>query len=81
MGAAGVGAIPPALPRANSAASSAPANAAGESQNSDLWSVLTPEERAYFDALASLGSVAYGSNGATGGNISAPVGQRVDVLA
>lgn len=55
------------------------ARGAASPANSALWQVLTDEERAYFDSMATLGPVSYGPGGAPSSGATAPVGQRIDV--
>lgn len=43
-----------------------------------LWSVLTAEERAYFEQVQALGPVTYGP-GSSVGDSAAPRGSRIDV--
>lgn len=44
----------------------------------NLWSVLTAEERAYFEQVQALGPVTYGPNAASA-DPAVPRGTRVDV--
>ena len=67
--------ITPRLPAA------APATPAGmaPSQAEQLRSVLTDEERAYFDQIAALGQITYARGGHAGLTPDAPRGLRLDV--
>lgn len=70
--------VPP-VAQPTAATGTARARAAGSPDNSALWQVLTDEERAYFDSMATLGPVSYGPGGAPSSAAAAPVGQRIDV--
>jgi hypothetical protein len=44
----------------------------------ELWSVLTPEEQQFFNQMAALGPLTYGTRQGQSAP-EAPVGQRVDI--
>lgn len=48
--------------------------------DTDLWSVLTPDEQAYFAQQTLLGPLTYGPQSHNTGS-APPLGQRVDVRA
>jgi hypothetical protein len=65
----------PAAPRATSD----PARAAA-TEPASLWELLTPEERTFFQQLATVGQLTYAPGKATDeANAAAPTGQRIDV--
>jgi len=72
----GVGFPPPVTAPANAGRTR---DTAAPSSTPALWQVLTDEERAYFDAMSSLGPVSYGAGGASNAPVQAPLGQRIDV--
>ncbi|MBK6421101.1 MAG: hypothetical protein IPF77_02575 [Gemmatimonadetes bacterium] len=65
-------------PRPPAAAPATPAGMA-PSQAEQLRSVLTDEERAYFDQIAALGQITYARGGHAGLTPDAPRGLRLDV--
>ena len=71
----GVAKKPPAPPAASIQADGA--GAAGQAPG--LRSILTDEERAYFDQLAALGPISYGPGRRTAAPADAPRGLRLDV--
>jgi hypothetical protein len=68
--------VPPASATVNEPRARA---ASGASSQSALWQVLTDEERAFFDSMATLGPVSYGPAGQSSANAGAPLGQRIDL--
>jgi hypothetical protein len=75
-------ALPQAASQANAARSARPSAPASAAEPASLWEMLTPEERAFFQQLATLGPLHYGPGGRTEEkHASAPTGQRIDVRA
>jgi hypothetical protein len=75
----GVAPKAPARPPESSASTAAAGkvDAAGEAEA--LRSILTDEERAYFDQLSSLGAISYAPGRRQGVPLDAPRGLRLDV--
>ncbi|MBK8250693.1 MAG: hypothetical protein IPK85_25335 [Gemmatimonadetes bacterium] len=76
----------PATPRAPAAPATSAAGgaaAAPPGTDPDLWTVLTPDERAYFARLGAMGPLTYGRvlSGQTPAPTPTPRGVRLDVKA
>jgi len=59
---------------------SEPATAAPAPEAASLWDLLTPEERTFFQQLATVGKLTYGMSAKSDDSTPAgPIGQRIDV--
>ena len=68
----------PTTPRTQRA--SQPAAAVAAAQPATLWQMLTPEERTFFQQLATMGQLTYTPGDRPDDrNAAAPTGQRIDV--
>jgi hypothetical protein len=73
--------LPLAVPPRPAAPSREPreANAAAP-EAASLWDLLTPEERTFFQQLATVGKLTYGMSTKSDDSANAaPIGQRIDV--
>lgn len=92
---AGAGAVPPGPPPIRPAAppvsGGRPAPAPADrpvppdpvpsGQDSELWGILTDEERTFFLSRAAMGPLTYGPASVAPAPASGPLGQRVDLRA
>jgi len=90
MNVQGPGSIPAPIPPAPAAAARTPGalrqtaepGRAATADAPTLWELLTPEERTFFQQLATLGQLTYGPNARPDERAAAaPTGQRIDVRA
>jgi hypothetical protein len=70
---------PPPPPRPVEPSAPTPAVSAPTGADPQLWSMLTPDEQAFFAEHARLGSLTYGPPQASPQTIDAPRGQRIDL--
>ena len=70
----------PATRAPRPAAPAEPERAAATTESRSLWDLLTPEERTFFQQLATVGRLTYGpGTPREDANAAAPTGRRIDV--
>ena len=70
----------PQSPRPVDAPVATPSVDAPTGTDPDLWSILTPDEQAFFAEHARLGSLTYGPpQAASSASVDVPRGQRIDL--